>query len=108
MKFTAIALSSALALASVSVTAAETSTEEVKPAVQSEVVKEQPQSENIFSKLDQNADGKISPQEAQVSPALVKSFEKIDSNKDGFLSQDEFAQLQVKAVPAGNAIALIV
>jgi len=60
----------------------------------------------IFDQLDKNQDGKVSQQEAQVSPALVKGFEKIDSNNDGFLSLDEFSQLQVEAPKAPTYVVL--
>lgn len=68
------------------------------PALKQEAVKQETsKASSIFEQLDKNQDGKVSPQEAQVSPALVKGFEQIDTNKDGFLTVDEFAQLQVKA-----------
>ncbi|WP_299181046.1 EF-hand domain-containing protein [uncultured Neptuniibacter sp.] len=102
MKMTTLTLASVLAVASVSAVAADDkAAAEVKPAVQPEVMtEEQPKSESIFEKLDADKDGKVSQQEAQVSPALVKGFEKIDTNKDGFLSQDEFSMLQVKNTSA--------
>ena len=108
MKMTAITLASVLALASTSALAAEQApAEAAAPETKPEVhTAEQPKTPSIFEKLDENKDGKISPQEAQVSPALVKGFDKIDANKDGFLSADEFSQLQVDATPARTFVVL--
>lgn len=107
MKLTALTLASLLAVASTSTLAANTTPAEVKPVIQPEVMtSEQSKAPSIFEKLDENKDGKVSPQEAQVSPALVKGFEKIDTNKDGFLSPDEFSQLQVNATPARTYVVL--
>ncbi|PIE25111.1 MAG: calcium-binding protein [Neptuniibacter caesariensis] len=76
-------------------------------ATQPEVIKkEEMKAPSIFEQLDQNKDGKVSIEEAQVSPALVKSFDKIDSNRDGYLSKDEFSQLQVKATTKTTFFAL--
>ncbi len=105
MKPTMTAIALSLTLIGASAQAAETTETEVKkqaaPTTQPEVIKAAPKKESsIFKKLDANNDGKVSPQEAQVSPALVKGFNKIDSNKDGFLSADEFSQLQVEAAVA--------
>lgn len=43
-----------------------------------------------FDRADANADGKLSPQEAQQLPAIGNRFEQLDSNRDGFLSRPEF------------------
>ncbi len=43
-----------------------------------------------FDRADANADGKLSPQEAQTLPAIGNRFEQLDSNRDGFLSRQEF------------------
>lgn len=107
MKLMALTLASFMAVASTATLAANTTLAEAKPAVQPEVMtSEQPKAPSIFEKLDENKDGKVSPQEAQVSPALVKGFEKIDTNKDGFLSPDEFSQLQVKATAKRTYVVL--
>ncbi|WP_415896689.1 hypothetical protein ACMXYX_12465 [Neptuniibacter sp. QD72_48] len=97
MKSAALTLASMLCVSTIAF-AEETKPAEVVKDVQPEVMtQEAPKAISIFEKLDENKDGKVSPQEAQVSPALVKGFNKIDANKDGFLSPDEFSQLQVKA-----------
>ena len=102
-----LTVASIILLGSSAAIAADQAPLKVEPAAQPEVLKsEEIKTPSIFEKLDQNKDGKVSAQEAQVSPALVKSFDKIDSNKDGFLSQDEFSQLQVKATTATTFIAL--
>lgn len=101
MKTITLALASVLALSS--------ATSFAEQVIEAEVLtNEQPTAPSIFEKLDANKDGKVSPQEAQVSPALVKGFEHIDTNKDGFLSTDEFSQLQVNTTPAPTYIALAV
>lgn len=77
------------------------------PQSKAEIISEsESKTPRIFEQLDKNQDGKVSQQEAQVSPALVKGFEKIDSNKDGFLSLDEFSQLQVEATQARKYVVL--
>ena len=43
-----------------------------------------------FDRADANADGKLSPQEAQQLPAIGDRFEQLDTNRDGFLSRPEF------------------
>lgn len=43
-----------------------------------------------FDRADANADGKLSPQEAQQLPAIGSRFEQLDSNRDDFLSRPEF------------------
>ncbi|MCK6416921.1 MAG: EF-hand domain-containing protein [Giesbergeria sp.] len=43
-----------------------------------------------FDRADANADGKLSPQEAQQLPAIGNRFEQLDNNRDGFLSRAEF------------------
>lgn len=107
MKLTTLTLASAITLISTVALAAETATAEAKPAVKPEIItQESPKAPSIFEKLDQNNDGKVSQQEAQVSPALVKGFDKIDSNKDGFLSKDEFSHLQVEVSPKRTYVVL--
>ncbi|MCP4595040.1 hypothetical protein [Neptuniibacter sp.] len=72
----------------------ESTTQQVTPPAIT--VEEIPQKPRFFDQLDQDKDGKVSPQEAQVSPALVKGFKKIDANNDGFLSVEEFSKLQLE------------
>ncbi|WP_067868631.1 EF-hand domain-containing protein [Neptuniibacter marinus] len=108
MKVTTWALASLLVISSSAsiadtVIAAKIQSDDAQPDV---MTNEQPKAPSIFEKLDGNKDGKVSPQEAQVSPALVKGFDKIDTNKDGFLSPDEFSQLQVNATPAPTFIVM--
>lgn len=43
----------------------------------------------MLKKMDVNADGKISREEAKDYPRFAKSFDAIDSNKDGLLDRDE-------------------
>jgi hypothetical protein len=106
MKFNLLTCATVLALASTSALAetAPAAVEKIsKP--EAEVITET-KTPRIFEQLDADKDGKVSPQEAQVSPALVKGFEKIDTNKDGFLTPDEFSQLQVEASAARTYVVL--
>lgn len=108
MKINLLTCAAVLVLASSPVMAEEAPTspeQSVKP--QAEIITEsEPKSPRIFEQLDKDKDGKVSQQEAQVSPALVKGFDKIDTNKDGFLSSDEFSQLQVEAAQAKTYVVL--
>lgn len=107
MKTNTLLLASILTLSATTALAEQAIEPQTAPMPQAEILtNEQPTAPSIFEKLDANKDGKVSPQEAQVSPALVKGFEHIDTNKDGFLSTDEFSQLQVNATPAPTYIAL--
>ncbi|KXJ51226.1 hypothetical protein WNY58_08520 [Neptuniibacter pectenicola] len=103
MKITTWALASLLTISSSIVVADTLIATDAQPDV---MTNEQPKTPSIFEKLDENKDGKVSPQEAQVSPALVKGFDKIDTNRDGFLSPDEFSQLQVNATPTRTYIVM--
>lgn len=96
MKLTALTLTSLLSVSAVAIAENSTPTEKAMEAHAEVVAQEEQKAPSIFEKLDANKDGKVSPQEAQVSPALVKGFEKIDINKDGFLTPEEFSQLQVE------------
>lgn len=49
-----------------------------------------------FSKLDVNADGKISKQEAAADPSLNKMFASHDANRDGSLSESEYNAAHMK------------
>lgn len=108
MKLNLITCATVLVLASSPVLAEETSqpvAEQAQP--QPEIITDSaPKAPRIFEQLDKDKDGKVSQQEAQVSPALVKGFDKIDSDKDGFLSPDEFSQLQVEATQARSYVVL--
>ena len=44
----------------------------------------------IFSYLDRNRDGNISPEEAAGFKGVARNFERADTNKDGVLSFEEF------------------
>lgn len=44
-----------------------------------------------FARADTNKDGRLSPQEAVMLPAISEKFEALDRNKDKFLSLEEFA-----------------
>jgi Ca2+-binding EF-hand superfamily protein len=43
----------------------------------------------MFAKMDKNADGVISRDEAAAFPRLVKHFDQIDTNHDGNISKEE-------------------
>lgn len=53
------------------------------------------ESAEMFARLDVNADGFISPQEAEALEDLPDSFEDGDSNDDGLLDPEEFKKLDV-------------
>jgi opacity protein-like surface antigen len=44
----------------------------------------------VFTALDTNKDGKVSPAEAQKNVMVSDNFSAADKNHDGFLSKDEF------------------
>src|SRR5690349_14717231 len=46
-----------------------------------------------FTKLDADADGRISAIEAANNPRVAAGFTSADANRDGYLSKAEFAQL---------------
>lgn len=46
--------------------------------------------EAAFKRVDANADGKISKDEATAMPALASKFTELDRDKDGALSLSEF------------------
>lgn len=107
MKLNLIACAAVVVMTSSNVFAAEAQPAVAAPASKTEIIsKDEPKAPQIFEELDKNEDGKVSLQEAQVSPALIKGFEKIDSNKDGFLSLDEFSQLQIGATQARRYVVL--
>lgn len=43
-----------------------------------------------FDRADANADGKLSPQEADTLPPIGNRFEQLDTNRDGNLTRTEF------------------
>lgn len=43
-----------------------------------------------FARADANKDGRLSPKEAELLPAVAQRFDMLDSNRDGFLSREEF------------------
>jgi hypothetical protein len=43
-----------------------------------------------FSRADANKDGKLTPDEATVLPAVAAKFAQLDTNHDGSISEDEF------------------
>lgn len=45
-----------------------------------------------FDRSDSNADGKLSPTEAEHLPAIAQRFELIDTDKDGFISKVEYLE----------------
>ncbi len=44
-----------------------------------------------FDRLDSNADGRLSREEAAAHSVTAQRFQQLDVNKDGFLSRDELA-----------------
>ena len=49
-----------------------------------------------YSKLDTNADGVITKDEAKGDPALSSEFDKLDADKNGKLSSSELAKAGMK------------
>jgi len=49
--------------------------------------------EPSFSVLDTNADGHISPVEAEADPRVAAGFQKADTDRDGYLSLKEFVAM---------------
>lgn len=48
--------------------------------------------DTAFARADSNKDGKLSPEEARLLPAIFERFEQIDVDKDRFLSRAEFEE----------------
>jgi Ca2+-binding EF-hand superfamily protein len=44
---------------------------------------------HTFKSMDRNADGRLSRDEARVSPKLAERFDRVDGNRDGFLTREE-------------------
>lgn len=49
----------------------------------------------IFKKLDVDANGLITKDEAEANTSIAGSFDDGDSNEDGMLDMDEFAKMEV-------------
>lgn len=47
-----------------------------------------------FMALDEDADGRISKEEAQVDSRVAERFREADANQDGYLSVEEFSALR--------------
>jgi len=56
-----------------------------------------------FTKLDADADGRISAIEAAGNSKVAAGFTTSDSDKDGYLSKAEFAQLAMNQKGAGQS-----
>ena len=108
MKLNLVTCAAVIVMASSNVFATEAKpVEEEAPKSKAEIITEaESKTPRIFAQLDTNQDGKVSQQEAQVSPALVKGFNQIDTNNDGFISLDEFSQLQVEVTQTRKYVAL--
>lgn len=109
MKLNLVTCAAVIVLASSNVLATEAKPIEVEevPKPKAEIITEaESKTPKIFEQLDTNKDGKVSQQEAQVSPALVKGFDQIDTDNDGFISVNEFSQLQVEFTETRKYVAL--
>lgn len=51
--------------------------------------------QHAFGNLDANADGFISPKEAQSHETLTEKWATVDVNQDGMIDQAEFSALEV-------------
>lgn len=60
--------------------------------------------EELFKKLDTDADGKISKEEADKSEhkMIKEHFAEIDANSDGYISKDELKAFKPKGRPGGG------
>ncbi|MEW8507358.1 MAG: hypothetical protein AB2598_11680 [Candidatus Thiodiazotropha sp.] len=59
--------------------------------------------EDAFSKLDANADGAISSDEATANEALYKGWETADANQDGQVDAAEFSAFEAtRSAPEGK------
>lgn len=59
--------------------------------------------DDAFSKLDTNADGSISSEEATASEALYKGWENADANQDGQVDAAEFSAFEsISSSPDGQ------
>lgn len=109
MKLNLVTCAAVIVMASSNAFATEAKPVEVEeaPKPEAEIITEaKSKTPKIFEQLDTDKDGKVSQQEAQVSPALVKGFNQIDTNNDGFISLDEFSQLQVEVTQTRKYVAL--
>jgi Ca2+-binding EF-hand superfamily protein len=50
--------------------------------------------EDLLGQLDQDGDGQISQQEAQVEAQLSDNWDLLDENRDGLLDSRELSQLE--------------
>lgn len=57
--------------------------------------------EDMFTKLDSNADGVISSEEATANEALYKGWESADANQDGQVDAAEFSAFEAQT-PEGK------
>ncbi|MBW9273679.1 MAG: EF-hand domain-containing protein [Candidatus Thiodiazotropha sp. (ex. Lucinisca nassula)] len=58
--------------------------------------------EDVFMKLDRNADGFISAEESIVSEALYKNWSTVDANNDGRIDTAEFSAFEIKSENSGK------
>lgn len=99
MKTMTTAIAAGMLSLPVSVAAQQTETAEPEPAEgipatvhQEQTVREIPSER--FQRLDEDASGSISMEEAQADASLSGSFRELDQDGDGSLSRQEFAELE--------------
>ena|SRR5690606_14740010 len=78
----------ALLLALSSVAGAQNASDKSEPKTKAALQEYQ---QNLFVKLDQDKDGRISAEEAEDNSRLVSEFTELDYNNDGHLSAEEIS-----------------
>ncbi len=59
---------------------------------------------NVFSKLDIDANGSLNQQEASYMPALGSQWDALDSDKSGELSAKEFDEFKADKTASSHAV----
>ncbi len=78
----------ALLLTLSSVASAQNAPDKAEPKTKGALQEHQ---QNLFVKLDQDKDGRISAEEAEDNSTLVSEFTELDYNNDGHLSAEEIS-----------------